>query len=261
MQLLFVRSDQSVTLATSRFLGLDVCDHPMDVVTRFVTDAIDTGARFTVVPLNPHVYCTALEDPSVAGILKRSLVPLDGFGILLASKLLKQPLQYRFTGTDLMEAMIAQFARDGKSIFLLGGLHGVAHECGEIISRRFPGIRVAGILEPEFVDDAADLREDEIVEAINRSGADALFVALGAPKQEAFLHRNRERINAPVAMTVGASFDFIAQRKQRAPRWMRRRGMEWIFRVLQEPIRLGPRYAFGIPKFFWCALVRGRSIQ
>lgn len=260
MQLLYVRSDQAVSLATSKFMGLDVCDHPMDVVTRFVVDSVGASTPLTIVPLNPHVYCTSLETPPVAGILRRSLVPLDGFGILLVSQYLRQPLHHRFTGTDLMESLVAQFARASKSIFLLGGRDGVADVCADILMRRFPGLRVAGTLEPAFVSNAEDLPEDEIVDAINRSGADALFVALGAPKQEAFLHRNRERINVPLAMTVGASFDFIAHRKRRAPLWMRRHGMEWIFRILQEPIRLGPRYAFGIPRFFWSTLVRGRAL-
>lgn len=261
MQQLLVRSHHSVNLVSSRFLGLDVCDHPMEVVAQFVVESVGTGRHLTVVPLNPHVYCTALQVPPVAGILKRSLVPLDGFGILLVSKMLGHPLLHRFTGTDLMEAICAHLAREGKSIFLLGGLHGVAHECAEILTRRFPGLKIAGALEPTFVAQAGDLPEDEIVETVNRSGADALFVALGAPKQETFLDRNRERLHASVAMTVGASLDFIAHRKRRAPRWMRRHGMEWIFRILQEPIRLGPRYALGIPRFLWCTMVQGRSIR
>lgn len=261
MQLLFIRDDRSIRLATSSFLGLEVCDHPMEIATKFVVNSVRSGSPMTIVPLNPHVFLTALDEPTVAAILKRSLVPLDGFGILLISRFLGRPLRHRFTGTDLMEAMLARFAREGQSVYLLGGTDGVAEACAEVASRRFPGLRIAGVFEPPFVASAEELDEDAIVAAVNRSGADVLFVALGAPKQEIFLDRNRERLNVSIAMSVGASFDFLARRKRRAPRWMRERGMEWLFRVLQEPIRLGPRYAFGIPRFVWTTLIRGRTIQ
>ncbi len=233
----------------------------MEVVARYVVDVIGAGTPLSIVPLNPHVYLTALVQPTVASILKRALVPLDGVGVILVSRAMRAPLHHRFTGTDLMETIVALLAREGKSVFLLGGRHGVAAASAEILARRHPGLRIAGVYEPEVVDDVTQLAEGSIVDQVNRSGADALFVALGAPKQEVFLERNRDRLRVPVAMTVGASFDFISGLKRRAPLWMRRRGMEWIYRVLQEPIRLGPRYAFGIPHFFWSTLVQGRSIQ
>jgi N-acetylglucosaminyldiphosphoundecaprenol N-acetyl-beta-D-mannosaminyltransferase len=255
------RTDRHQRLERSRFFGLDVSDHPMEIVAAHVADAIEDGMPLTIVPLNPHVFLTALEQPTVASILKRSLVPLDGVGVILVSRVKKVPLHHRFTGTDLMESIVMRLAERRKSVFLLGGRHGVAAASSEVLVRRHAGLRIAGVFEPDFVDDATRLPEADIVEMINRSGADALFVALGAPKQEVFLERNRDRLRVPFAMSVGASFDFISGRKRRAPLWMRERGMEWIFRVIQEPIRLGPRYAFGIPRFFWSTLVQGRSIQ
>jgi N-acetylglucosaminyldiphosphoundecaprenol N-acetyl-beta-D-mannosaminyltransferase len=260
MQLLFIRSEHAVELATSKFLGLEVSDHPLEITARFLADAVDVGHRMTVVPLNPHVYCTALSNPEMAAILGDSLVTLDGFGILMASRFLGHRLRHRFTGTDLMEGLLALFARNGKSIFLLGGTNGVTDECARRLNLKFPGIRIAGTYEPPMVDSADSLPDDDIVMRINRSGADVLFVAFGAPKQEVFLQRNRGRLTVSLAMSVGASFDFLSKRKLRAPLWMRRRGLEWVFRILQEPVRLGPRYLVGIPRFLWCTVIRHRSI-
>lgn len=260
MQLLFKRAEDHVELAPVGFLGLPVSDHSLHETAWYAVTSIEKRRPTTIIPLNPHVWCTGYRVSEVGEIMRRSIVTVDGIGILLASRTFGTPLLHRFTGSDLMETIVAMLAHERKSIFLLGGRAGVAAECAGVLSLRYPGLRIAGTLEPPDTNDARTLPEDQIVHEVNRSGADALFVALGAPKQEIFLHRNRDRIEVPFAMSVGASFDLITRRKQRAPEWMRRWGLEWLFRILQEPVRLGPRYVTVIPWFLWSAVIKRRPL-
>lgn len=258
--MLYVRSVSDAHPATNRFLGVDLSDTSPEEAVREIACACRRGERCTVIPLNPHVATLAMRSPALRHALQTSFVMPDGIGVVMLARLFGLGRMRRVVGTDVMDLLTHHPLLHERGAFFLGGQHGTAKALEDILRSRDPEILINGVFEPPKVESAYDLPEDEMVEAANASGADVVFVALGAPKQEIFISRNRHRLKANCVMAVGASFDLLSGRKMRAPAWMRRAGLEWFFRLLQEPIRLGPRYLLGIPEFLWRALVLRQPI-
>jgi N-acetylglucosaminyldiphosphoundecaprenol N-acetyl-beta-D-mannosaminyltransferase len=157
----------------------------------------------------------------------------------------------RTYGPDFMNALVARTAawtdRPCRH-FLFGSSEAVLERLAAALSRRAPGVTIAGTLSPPFGawDEATDERHRA---AINGSRADVVWVSLGAPRQELWMHRNRPYLDAPLLSGVGAAFDFLSGNKPQAPRWLRRSGLEWAFRLGTEPGRLARRYARTVPRF------------
>jgi N-acetylglucosaminyldiphosphoundecaprenol N-acetyl-beta-D-mannosaminyltransferase len=169
----------------------------------------------------------------------------DGIGIHLACRILETPLLANVNGTDLFPLLCERAAVEKVPLFLLGARPGVAEAAARAMTERFPGLVVAGIRDGYF----SPGEEGAVLDEINRSGARVLLVAMGAPRQEVWLHERRDRISVPVRMGVGGLFDFYSGRIRRAPQWMRDVGLEWVFRLLQEPGRMWRRYVVGNPLF------------
>jgi len=150
-------------------------------------------------------------------------------------------------GTDLMERMVALSAERGYSIFLLGGTEAVVHATAAEFSRRHPRLRIAGVRNGYFKPE----QNDEVLRAINASGADILLIGISTPKKELWGDRNLVRLGVPICQGAGGSFDVVAGSVSRSPRWMQRCGLEWFYRFLQEPLRLGGRYLRTNPQFLW----------
>ena len=184
------------------------------------------------------------------GYLKTAdLVTADGMPIVLLSKLMRNPLPERVTGADMVPAICHRCAEEGLSVYVLGGDKDIVEAAFEKL-REINGreVRIAGI-DPAFI--KLDQDQPEIVDRINAAKPDVLFVALGNPKQELWMGRNRAKLDVGVMIGVGGTFNFIAGKVKRAPKWMQRCGLEWIYRILQEPGRLWRRYAYGLFKFSW----------
>ena len=184
------------------------------------------------------------------GYLKTAdLVTADGMPIVLLSKLMRNPLPERVTGADMVPAICRRCAEEGLSVYVLGGDKDIVEAAFEKL-REINGreVRIAGI-DPAFI--KLDQDQPEIVDRINAAKPDVLFVALGNPKQELWMGRNRAKLDVGVMIGVGGTFNFIAGKVKRAPKWMQRCGLEWIYRILQEPGRLWRRYAYGLFKFSW----------
>ncbi len=169
----------------------------------------------------------------------------DGIGIHLACRILETPLLANVNGTDLFPLLCERAAAGKVPLFLLGARPGVAEAAARTMTERYPGLVVAGIRDGYFSPD----EESGVLDEINRSGAGVLLVAMGAPRQEVWLHERRERLSVPVRMGVGGLFDFYSGRIRRAPQWMRDVGLEWVYRLLQEPGRMWRRYVVGNPLF------------
>ena len=195
------------------------------------------------------------------GYLKTAdLVTADGMPIVLLSKLLRNPLPARVTGADMVPAICRRCAEEGLSVYVLGGDKDTVEAAFEKLrdtngstlnsqpSTLNPQPRIAGI-DPAFV--KLDQDQPEIIGRINAAKPDVLFVDLGNPKQELWMGRNRAKLDVGVMIGVGGTFNFIAGRVKRAPKWMQRCGLEWIYRIIQEPGRLWRRYAYGLLKFSW----------
>jgi len=213
-------------------------------------EAVADGAFAQLCTVNLDFLVNARRDPTTHAVLRRSeLNVADGAPVEWLGRLLGSPLPGRVAGSDLVPRLAASAAATGARIFFLGGEDGNAAVAAERLATTNPGLVVAGVHEPPRAP-LEDMDDDDIVRRIEESDADILLVALGHPKQDKWIARNRERLPVSVAVGVGCTFDLIAGRRTRAPRWMRRTGLEWLFRLVHEPSRLGLRYFIDA----WCLL-------
>lgn len=230
----------------SRFTLLGVPIDPMteEQAIDWVAQAIAERRPRLVISVNPERIMRAGRDPDFAAILRRADLALaDGAGVLWAARRIGHPLPGRVAGVDLVQSLAARGAAEGWRFFFLGGGPGVAEAAGRVLRQRYPGFSLAGTHQgaPGPSDDAAS------TDAIRASGAQLLFLAYGGGAEEAWLARNLERSGAIVGMGVGGAFDFISGRAARAPRWMRERGLEWLYRLSREPWRW--RRMLALPQF------------
>jgi N-acetylglucosaminyldiphosphoundecaprenol N-acetyl-beta-D-mannosaminyltransferase len=173
------------------------------------------------------------------------LVTADGVPVVWAARLLGHEVPERVNGTDLMEALFARAEERGWTVFLLGSREDVLASARRTLAQRHPRLRIAGSRHGYF---AAE-EEDEVVAEIAAARPDILFVALQTPEKELFQARHREDLGVPFVMGVGGSFEVLAGLRRRAPRWAQRSGLEWAFRLAQEPRRLLRRYLVGNARF------------
>jgi N-acetylglucosaminyldiphosphoundecaprenol N-acetyl-beta-D-mannosaminyltransferase len=184
-----------------------------------------------------------------AALLGATMNIPDGRPLVWALNMLGERLGDRVYGPDLMDRFCARAARSGHRMWLYGGATPQAlDDLVRALERRHPGLRVAGGWSPPHRP-LTEAEERDVVRRIDSDAADVVWVGLGVPKQELWMARMRPRLRAPVLVGVGAAFDFLAGRKRQAPAWMQARGLEWLFRLSQEPVRLLPRYLRYNPAF------------
>ncbi|MYD10114.1 MAG: WecB/TagA/CpsF family glycosyltransferase [Chloroflexi bacterium] len=213
----------------------------------------DGGRARHVCTVNPEFIMIARKDPIFFAILQRAAICVpDGVGLLWASRRLGAPLPERVTGSDGVPFIALHAAERGWKLFFLGAGPGVADKAAAILQERCPGLIVAGT----YGGSPAGSDEDRIVQLVNSSGADILFVAYGAPTQDKWIARNLPRLQVSMAMGVGGSLDFIAGVIPRAPDWMQRRGLEWLYRLLRQPWRW--RRMLRLPRFVLAVLRQAR---
>lgn len=202
--------------------------------------------------MNAHCCNMRRKNPAYAQAVSQAdmLLP-DGVGVELASKMTGDTLAANLNGTDLVPALLAQAAKRGQSVYLFGGKPGAADAAADALVHSTPNLRIAGTRDGYA--GAADTAA--VIADINESGADIVLVALGVPMQELWLHENAPLLNARLTLAVGALFDFLAGIVVRAPHWVRRAKMEWVWRLAQEPRRLAKRYLAGNATFLAHAAV------
>lgn len=200
--------------------------------------------RYVVTPNVDHVVLLNEHAGFRAAYADADLVVADGAPLIRVSRWLGAPLPERVAGVDLTERMlgISDVGRPLR-VYLLGGMPGVGQRAAQTIARRWPTVQVVGIDSPPFGFERSDEQNAAVLRGISAVEPDLLVLALGSPKQELWVHAHRTAIRARVALCVGATIDFLAGEKQRAPLWMRRAGLEWVHRLASEPSRLGRRYA------------------
>jgi N-acetylglucosaminyldiphosphoundecaprenol N-acetyl-beta-D-mannosaminyltransferase len=190
------------------------------------------------------------DDALRAAVAGSELVTADGQAVVWAARLLGQPVPERVTGIDLFDALLALAAERGYRVYTLGARPAVAERAAAEIRARHAGIRLVGSRHGYFGRD----EEDGVVDEIVRARPDLLFVALETPVKETFLARHRERIGAPFVMGIGGALDVLAGERSRAPRLVQRLGLEWSYRLAQDPRRLARRYVVGNSVFTWLVL-------
>ncbi len=224
--------------------GLSFDNKTLTDATSDLLTAARTKRKTSVVFVNAHVINTAASDAAYRQVIARADVRLcDGSGMAIAAKLVGTPFAGNPNGTDLFPLLAARAAESGLKIFLLGGAEGVAAAAAETVRAAGYASAIAGTHHGYFQPDSE--QERAAIEAINASSADIVLVGLGVPLQDVWIDRNRDRLTAPVLAGVGGLFDFFAGRVSRAPIAVRSVGMEWAWRLAQEPGRLWHRYLVG----------------
>jgi N-acetylglucosaminyldiphosphoundecaprenol N-acetyl-beta-D-mannosaminyltransferase len=217
-----------------------------------VTEFVEQGAPHHVVTPDSSALVRAQRDPELMEILRSAdLVTADGAGVVWMAKVLGLPLWERVSGVDLMDHICELAAERGYSIYLLGAAPGVAAQAARNLEQRYPGLTVVGTAHGYF----DEVLEPQVVQRVADAKPDILFVALGVPKQEKWIRRHLDELSVAVAIGVGGSFDVISGRLKRAPVFMQRLGLEWLWRALREPSRVPKLTA--LPKFVWMAAADG----
>ena len=212
--------------------------------------------RYVVTPNVDHVVVYQSSSDLRRAYGQADLVLADGAPVVAASRLLGRPLPERVAGSDLVPRLFdeATWQRRPLRVYILGGAPGVGLRAAERMGERWPAIEVVGVSAPPLGFDRDEAYNAALVDEINASQPDLLLVCLGAPKQERWIHAYQWRLQVPLALCVGATVDFLAGERRRAPVWMRRLGLEWLFRLLSEPRRLARRYArdaWRFPRLVW----------
>ena len=191
------------------------------------------GAHYAVTP-NPEIVEVCREDPEAREAVNgASLVLADGIGVIYGAKILGTPLKGRVTGIGFAQGIMERMAENGKSLFLLGAKPGVAEQAARRLQEQYAGLRIAGVHDGYFQEDGP------VVEAIRESGADVVFVCLGAPKQEKWMRKNGEATGAHLLVGLGGCLDVFSGQVQRAPEIFQKLGLEWLHRLAKNPSRIG----------------------
>lgn len=219
-----------------------------------------TAGRFITVA-NTHVVMQAQQDTSFKEVINSAdLCVPDGMPLVWCGRLRGHSLGRRVYGPELMLTFCRETTAKGYRHFFYGGDSGVPERLAASLRQACPGICVAGTFSPPFR--RLSPKEDAyIVQMIHRAAPDVLWVGLGAPKQEKWMREHRDRLNVPVLVGVGAAFDFHAGTKRQAPPWMREHGLEWFFRLFQEPQRLWRRYLVNGPQFVFYVLLEFLGVK
>ena len=203
---------------------------------------LQNGERGYVVTPNAEIVYESMHDDGFRQLLNdASMVLPDGAGVVLGAKILGTPVKEKVAGIEFGEEVCKLLAKNGGKLYLLGGKPGIAKAAGEKLTEKYPGLQICGAADGYFKDEAA------VIAQINEAKPDVLFVCLGAPKQEKFIKEHFEELDVTLMLGLGGSLDGYAGVAQRAPRWMIDLSLEWLYRLLKEPRRIGRMMR--LPKF------------
>lgn len=216
-----------------------------------LTNRLESGTQTAVFTPNAEIVQACIDEPSLYPVVGSAdlLVP-DGIGVIKAAKILGTPLKEKVAGVVIGEKLIEELShRQNHSLFLLGGRPGVAQIAAENMTKKYPGLTIAGLHDGYFQKDGAE--NEAVLEEIRQSGADVLYVCLGAPTQEKWIYANRAALpKVTLLLGLGGSVDVYAGTVKRAPKIFIKLGLEWFYRLCKEPKRIGrmmnlPRFYFG----------------
>lgn len=242
---------------TIEILGVKIdnitADTALDKAYELVTDNSDrTAMIFTP---NPEIVMAAYNDESFKEILNSAdMCTADGIGVVYASKILKNPFPERVAGFDLTCGLLEKISHSGEGVFLFGSKPGVAETAAENLKAKYKGLKISGTHHGYFKEED----EEEIIEKINNSGAKLLLVCLGAPKQEKWIYANRDKLNVKLCMGVGGAVDVFAGNVKRAPDMFIKMNLEWFYRLMKQPSRIG-RFA-ALPKFMFTVMKNKNNV-
>lgn len=230
-----------------RVFGLEIRDTTLDEAASWLVSRAKSALATNVAFVNAHSINVINRDVRFADAVTRfHCVFADGIGLRLAARAGGVTLRDNVNGTDLFPILCGEAAREDVWVYLLGSAEGVSDAAARNMTRAHPGLTIAGTASGYF---ATTAEEDAAIEAINASGAEILLVGMGVPAQEKWIFENRHRLKPSVVIGVGGLFDYYSGNIARAPMWMRKNGLEWVWRLSLEPTRLARRYLLGNAEF------------
>lgn len=244
-------SDDVGAEARSRILdlfGVKIRNTTKQAVIEVITDRIRRQEKSRVAFVNADCVNKYYTDDDYKNVLNDfHLVLADGVGVRMAARLQGISLKDNVNGTDIFPGLLERLAEQGKSVFFFGAAPGVAKKMCKRLTEQFSGLRIAGYQNGYDFDPG----NPQIIEQINQSAADVVFVALGAPRQEKWINRHHEDLNAGILIGVGGLFDFFSGNVRRAPLWVRKASLEWAWRMMMQPQDKVKRYLLGNPLFIY----------
>lgn len=238
-------------MKTANILGVSFDNLTLKEAVDAAMEQIRAGRKGYVVTPNPEIVYAALEDPVFRDIVNRaSLVLPDGIGVIYAARILGEPLSAKVAGIDFADALMYQMSQEGMRLFLLGAKPGVAAQAADNLRQKYPGLIITGVKDGYFKDD------QEAIDAVRAAGgADVMFTCLGAPKQEKFMSGHMNELPVTLSCGLGGSLDVFAGTVQRAPDLFIKLGLEWFYRLLKQPSRIGRMMKLPL---FLCIVIKTR---
>lgn len=234
---------------------IEMLGSPMDMgsmeeTVQLIKERLSGGVFTQHVVVNVAKVVNMRKDPELAqSVTECDIINIDGMGVVWGARFLGHDVTERVAGVDLFHELNAMAATESFPVFYLGAKDEIVSKTASIMKEAHPNLQVAGYHHGYFWDD-----EEAIVEEIRKSGAKLLFVAITSPKKENFINKWKDQLGVNFVMGVGGTFDVVAGKVQRAPLWMQQRGLEWLYRVIQEPRRMWKRYLVTNSQFTWLLL-------
>ena len=233
---------------------------PMDIATMeetvsFIESRIEEKQFLQHVVVNVAKIVNMQKDPVLADSVKAcDLINIDGMGVVFGARFLGHNVPERVAGVDLFHELLAMSANRDFPVFLLGATEEVVSKTVEKVKAQNPNLNIAGYHDGYFFGNKEGDNEEAVVNKIRQSGAKLLFVAITSPKKENFINKWQDKLGVDFVMGVGGTFDVVAGKVNRAPIWMQNAGLEWLYRVMQEPSRMWKRYLITNSKFAYLLL-------
>ncbi len=226
-----------------KFMNTEIDNLTLDEAVSKIDNIIcRRTAAYVVTPNVDHIVQLEKGGELCEAYKNADLILADGKPLIWISKFYKTPIKEKISGSDLFPKVCEMAAEKGYTMFFLGAADGVAAKAAENLKVKFPGLKVAGTFSPPYGFEKDENMINEIIQLVKEAKPDVLIVGLGCPKQELFMYHYCKAMNVPISLGLGASLDFEAGNIKRAPKWMSDFGLEWLYRIMQDPKRLFKRY-------------------
>ena len=230
-------------MARMKFMNIEIDNLTMDKALNAIDDLIIKNKNaYVVTPNVDHIVQLEAGGELCEVYKSADLILTDGKPLLWIAKWYGTPIQEKISGSDLFPRLCEMAANKGYTMFFLGAAEGVAAKAAENLMKRYPRLNVVGTYSPPYGFEKNKMEMKKIITMIKEKRPHILIVGLGCPKQEKFILHNREMLGVPISLGLGASLDFEAGNIKRCPKWMAEHGLEWLFRITQDPKRLAKRY-------------------
>ena len=245
------------TLDYYQVLGVNISNITVCELHDFIVRSIKEKNKALIMNVNAHCLNLAYTQPWLRRFLNSAdIVFCDGAGVIFGANILGFPVAERITYADWIWQLAELAETHQYSLYLLGAKPGIAMKAGERLNECHPKLRIVGAHHGYFNKGIGNAENEEVIREINASNPDILIMGFGMPLQEQWLMENWDRLEANIALTGGAVFDYVSDNLRRAPRWMTNHGLEWLGRLIIEPSRLWRRYIIGNPIFLWRILLQ-----